>query len=89
MAAAAQATIDVEVTITGRGGHGSMPPTDGSTSVERLARFINAVALCKPAPSLRPPVTDFLRTLGHLGPVPLRPLLVHSGHWCVQLLDDW
>lgn len=58
----------LQVTLSSTGGHSSMPPTDGSSIGDRLARFLSAMC-ANPGPNeLVAPTSDFVAGLGRLAP---------------------
>lgn len=61
-------SLVAQVTLSSTGGHSSMPPTDGSSIGDRLARFLSAMR-ANPGPTeLFEPTSDFVAGLGRLAP---------------------
>lgn len=71
-----------KVTLQTKGGHASMPVTDGTHAAARLARVLAAIDSRQPRLSLRSPVPEMLRGLAPGAPFMLRGLLAHSRVWC-------
>jgi hypothetical protein len=58
----------LQVSLSSSGGHSSMPPIDGSSIGDQLARLLAGVAWRQPAPKLQAPITDMLAALAQLAP---------------------
>lgn len=58
----------LQVTLTSKGGHSSMPPIDGSSIGDRLGRFLSAMSAAPGATELVRPTSDFLAGVGKLMP---------------------
>ena len=64
-----------------KGGHASMPVTDGSHAAARMAKVLQAIDSRQPQLSLRSPVPEMLRGLAPKAPFLLRGLLAYSRVW--------
>ena len=70
------------VTLTTKGGHASMPATDGSHAAANAARVIRSIDKMQPPLQLRSPVTDMLQHLAPRAPPFLRHMLENASTGC-------
>eukprot|EP00803_Ostreobium_quekettii_P000428 evm.model.scf_2120EXC.4 EVM.evm.TU.scf_2120EXC.4 scf_2120EXC:17037-24501(+) len=71
----------LQIDVKAAGGHSSMPPIDGSTSIGILSRMISYMESHPPSRAIVRPVADFFKHAAPYVPFAVRPILAASDQW--------
>jgi len=71
---------NIEMEVTTKGGHASMPPLDGSSVGSIVSRVLGRIDRAPINPAMLPPTGDLLRAMAPEAPLLLRPLLRNVGN---------